>query len=50
MLIWVGFGLVLGGSSLVIGWRRLKKTLAPKKHKVRQPQIIGELVTESSTD
>jgi hypothetical protein len=31
MLIWVSFGLVLGGSSLVIGWRRLKQTFTPKK-------------------
>lgn len=31
MLIWVSFGLVLGVSSLVVGWRRLKLTFAPKK-------------------
>jgi uncharacterized iron-regulated membrane protein len=34
MLIWVSFGLVLGGSSLVIGWRRLKQTVTPKKSQV----------------
>lgn len=31
MLTWVSFGVVLGGSSLVIGWRLLKKTVLPKK-------------------
>jgi uncharacterized iron-regulated membrane protein len=31
MLIWVSLGLVLGASSLVVGWRRLKHTFFPKK-------------------
>ncbi|MCX7099797.1 MAG: PepSY domain-containing protein [Methylococcales bacterium] len=31
MLTWVAFGLVLGGSSLVVGWRLLKRTVLPKK-------------------
>jgi hypothetical protein len=31
MLIWVSLGLVLGASSLVVGWRRLKQTFLPKK-------------------
>ncbi|MFZ2313743.1 MAG: PepSY domain-containing protein [Methylobacter sp.] len=31
MMTWVLFGLVLGTSSLVVGWRLLKKTFAPKK-------------------
>ncbi|MFA6162114.1 MAG: PepSY domain-containing protein [Methylobacter sp.] len=31
MMTWVLFGLVLGASSLVVGWRLLKKTFAPKK-------------------
>ncbi len=31
MLIWVSLGLVLGASSLVVGWRRLKQTFFPKK-------------------
>lgn len=35
MLIWVSFGLVLGASSLVVGWRRLKQTFLPKKKAVR---------------
>lgn len=47
MLTWVGFGLVLGGSSLVIGWRRLKKTFTPKKRaasgvRVAQPKLATE--------
>ncbi len=36
MLIWVSFGLVLGGSSLVMGWRLLKKTFVPKKRAIRR--------------
>ena len=35
MLIWVSFGLVLGASSLVVGWRRLKQTFFRKKKVVR---------------
>ncbi len=31
MVIWVGFGIVLGASSLVIGWKRLKITFKAKK-------------------
>jgi hypothetical protein len=40
MLTWVGFGVVLGGSSLVIAWRRLQKTFAPKKRKSRKTQGV----------
>jgi hypothetical protein len=36
MLIWVSFGLVLGASSLVVGWRLLKKTFLPKKRAIRR--------------
>lgn len=36
MLIWVSFGLVLGASSLVVGWRLLKKTFMPKKRAIRR--------------
>ena len=55
MLLWVSFGLVLGGSSLVIGWRRLQKTIAPKKRKVRKaqgviPQSAETLATETAAD
>jgi hypothetical protein len=39
MLIWVSFGLVLGASSLVVGWRRLKQTFFPKKKAVRAKKI-----------
>lgn len=47
MLLWVSFGLVLGVSSVVIGWKRLKITFAVKKtatRKVRYPakQIVEE--------
>jgi hypothetical protein len=40
MLFWIGFGLVLSVSSLVIGWRRLQKTFTPKKHK--HPALVPE--------
>lgn len=51
MLTWVGFGLVLGSSSIVIGWRRLKKTFAPKKTKARELQTRGAtLATEAAGD
>ena len=34
MLTWVLLGLVLGTTSLVMGWKLLKKTLVPKKKRV----------------
>ncbi|MBL1265917.1 PepSY domain-containing protein [Methylomicrobium sp. RS1] len=39
MLAWISFGLVLGASSLVIGWRRLKKSFAPKKQAVPRTTV-----------
>jgi hypothetical protein len=36
-VLWIGFGLVLSVSSVVIGWRRLKFTFKPKQ--------AGELAT-----
>ncbi|WP_415880668.1 PepSY domain-containing protein [Methylomonas sp. TEB] len=47
MLTWVGFGLVLGASSLVVGWKRLVKTFKPKKRKAAVPQSALELATET---
>ncbi|MGZ8180466.1 MAG: PepSY domain-containing protein [Methylobacter sp.] len=44
MLTWVSFGLVLGGSSLVIGWRLLKKTFAPKRRPARRVPAVGKVV------
>jgi uncharacterized iron-regulated membrane protein len=44
MLTWVSLGLVLGGSSLVLGWRLLKKTFAPKKRKVRRVPVVEQVV------
>lgn len=41
MLTWVGFGLVLGASSLVIGWKRLVKTFAPKKRRASAATPVG---------
>jgi len=43
MLNWIAFGLVLGGSSLVIGWRLLKKTFKPKKRAVRRAPTVGKV-------
>ncbi|WP_374088469.1 PepSY domain-containing protein [Methylomicrobium lacus] len=49
MLVWISFGLVLGASSVVIGWRRLKKSLAPKKQAVpRAVAAGGKLRTENA--
>ena len=49
MLIWVTFGLVLGTSSLVIGWRLLKKTFAPKKRVIRRtPNRVVKLEPDST--
>ncbi|MEY3760810.1 MAG: hypothetical protein RIR39_2301, partial [Pseudomonadota bacterium] len=46
MLIWVSFGLVLGASSLVVGWRRLKQTFFRKKKVVRPKKTkVGKPVT-----
>lgn len=36
MLMWLSFGMVLGVSSVVIGWRRLKKTCAVNKRDIRK--------------
>ena len=51
MLVWVGFGLVLGSSSLVIGWRRLKKTFTPKKRAANGVrESAPKLATETAGD
>jgi hypothetical protein len=50
MIVWISFGLVLGASSLVIGWRRLTKTFKPKKQKARRPAVRPDLVTESAAE
>ncbi len=49
MLLWIGFGLVLSVSSLVIGTQRLQKTFARRKaaEEVQQVVIEPELATES---
>lgn len=51
MVTWVGLGLVLGGTSLVIGWKRLKKTFAPSKKRKTAARAVttGKLATESSS-
>jgi uncharacterized iron-regulated membrane protein len=52
-LAWIGFGLVLSVSSVVIGWRRLKNTFRAKKPKTaaipvgKSPE--PQLATESAT-
>jgi uncharacterized iron-regulated membrane protein len=49
MLIWVSFGLVLGTSSLVVGWRLLVKTFTPKKRSIRRtPRSVVKLEPDSS--
>ncbi len=44
MLTWIGFGLVLGGTSLIIGWRLLKKTVKVKK---RRPELATRRYVQS---
>jgi uncharacterized iron-regulated membrane protein len=46
MLIWVGFGVVLSVSSLVVGWRRLRLTLAGRRKK-REWQEVPSLAEEN---
>ncbi|MGZ4959860.1 MAG: PepSY domain-containing protein [Methylomonas sp.] len=50
MLTWVGFGLVLGGSSLVIGWRRLKKTFTPRKQTSRNTRTLAAKLAAEAAD
>ncbi|WP_333874006.1 PepSY domain-containing protein [Methylobacter sp.] len=50
MLTWVSFGLVLGASSLVMGWRLLKKTFAPKKRAVRRTPVVAGKVGKKSDE
>jgi hypothetical protein len=42
MLTWVSFGLVLGTSSLVVGWKRLRQTFRIKKKTGRKAQLAPE--------
>jgi hypothetical protein len=42
MLTWVAFGSVLGASSLVVGWRRLRQTFRIKKKTGRKVQVASE--------
>ncbi len=46
MLTWVGFGLVLGASSLVVGWKRLVKTFKPKTRRLTKPENMPELAAD----
>jgi hypothetical protein len=39
MLIWISFGVVLGTSSLVVGWRRLRQTFRIKKKTGRKVRV-----------
>jgi hypothetical protein len=48
MLVWISFGLVLGASSVVIGWRRLKKSFAAKKQTVSRTITAAKLKTENA--
>ena len=50
MLFWVGFGLVLSASSLVIGWRRLQKTFTPKKHRIQPATQLPDNAQEASVN
>jgi uncharacterized iron-regulated membrane protein len=49
MLLWIGFGLVLSASSLVIGWKRLQRTFPVKRRSevADEAQAGGKLATEN---
>jgi len=49
-LLWIGFGLVLSVSSVVIGWKRLKATFRSKKSKAANAAInpIPQLVANET--
>jgi hypothetical protein len=47
MLTWVGFGLVLSISSLVLGWKLLVFTFRSKKHAGSRTRPASVLATES---
>jgi uncharacterized iron-regulated membrane protein len=48
MLVWILFGLVLGASSVIIGWRRLKKSFAPKKQAAPRAAAAANLKPKSA--
>lgn len=47
MLIWVLFGLVLSTSSVVLGYKRLKTTMRPKKRPNIESAVPARLATEN---
>lgn len=49
MVLWIGFGLVLSVSSVVVGWRRLQHIAARRKHAHAAPEPALELATENRT-
>jgi uncharacterized iron-regulated membrane protein len=49
MLTWIGFSVVLSVSSVVLGWRRLRRTFALRKAEEEAPQS-GKLATAASSD
>jgi hypothetical protein len=46
MLTWVSFGLVLGLSSVILGWRRLKVTFLPKKQNAKAPKVGAPILAD----
>jgi hypothetical protein len=46
MLTWISFGLVLGTSSLVVGWRLLNKTFFPRRREATQPRASSRYLSE----
>lgn len=50
MLVWIGFGLVLSVSGLVLAWKRLALTFKPKRHSAAkakgQKAPLGDLAAE----
>lgn len=46
MLTWIGFGLVLGLSSVILGWRRLKVTVLPKKQPAKAAKVGAPILAD----
>lgn len=46
MLTWIGFGLVLGLSSVILGWRRLKVTVLPKKQPAKAAKVGAAILAD----
>lgn len=49
MLLWIGFGLVMSLSAVVLGWKRLAITFRPKRNAAPRP-VVGKPAPELATE